>query len=287
MSETNSSSRAIWKGHITFGFVEIPVELRPAVRTGQDVKFHFLDGRSLEPVAFRRVNRTTGKEVPWKQIVRGYEYEKGRHVVVTDDELKHANVKAAQTVDIVGFVELAQIDPFYFDKPYYLVPLNKQSKGYVLLRETLRATGKAGVAKVALRTRQHMAAVIPHGDAIALVLLRFADELVKPSQAGLGPLDLKSVKIRDAELKMAEQVVDGMLEEWDPSQYHDEYRDHVLKLVARKARTGRAQSDDEPAEEPTSARGSIVDLMPLLKKSVEAAQSAKNAGARRRKAKGA
>ena len=282
--------RAIWKGNITFGFVEIPVALATAERSERTIRFHYLDKRDMKPVGFKRVNKDSGEEVPWKDIVRGYQYERGQYVVLSDEELKRANVEVSRTVDIVGFVELAEIDPFFFQKPYYLTPLKKESKGYALLHETLRVTGKAGIAKVVLHTRQHVAAVVVHGPALALVLLRYADEIVEPESIGIEPPDLKSLKIRDAELKLAEQLVDGMMAKWDPKQYHDDYREDVMSLIERKIKTGTVETVEDEDEEKEPRRGSLVDLMPLLKKSLEAAHGAKQGAKelpRRRKAKGA
>jgi DNA end-binding protein Ku len=282
-------TRGIWKGNITFGFVEIPVELRPAERSDREIHARYLDRRDMQPVGTMRINKKTGKEVPWGEVVRGFEHGRGRFVVLTDEELKHADSEAARTVEIVGFVELSEIDPFFFDRPYYLTPLSKSGKGYALLHETLRRTGKAGIAKVVLRTRQYVAAVVAHGPAIALVLLRYAGEILDPETAGIHRLDLKAMKISDAELKLAEQIVDGMMREWDPDEFHDDYREHVLELVARKARTGKTAVVEETAEEGerSSRRGAVVDLMPLLKKSLESARGRRAAHGARRKATGA
>jgi DNA end-binding protein Ku len=282
--------RAIWKGNITFGFVEIPVALESAARSESELRFHHLDKRDMKPVGFRRVNKESGKEVAWSDIVRGYEFERGQYVVLSDEELKRANVEVSRNVEIVAFVDLAEIDLFFFEKPYFLTPLKKQSKGYALLHETLRATGKAGIAKVVLHTRQHVAAVVPHGPALALVLLRYADEMVDPGSLALEPPSLKGLKISAAELKLAAQLVDGMMEKWNPAQYRDDYRDDVLALIDRKIKTGTVEAVDEPSKDKESRRGSLVDLMPLLKKSLAAAQgtrSRKHVLPRRRKAKGA
>lgn len=281
--------RAIWKGSISFGLVEIPVALSTAERSEREIAFHFLDRRTMKPVGFQRVNKETGEEVPWGEIVRAYEHEKGEYVVLTDAELKKANVETSQSVDIVAFVEMSEIDAFFFSKPYYLTPLKKQSKGYALLHETLRRTGKAGIAKVVLRTRQHLAALVVRGPALALVLLRYADELLDPVDAGIEASHDKEKQASDAELKLAAQLVEGMTQKWEPEKFHDDYREDVLELIARKLKTGHVETAGTNGEKPRSGRGgSIVDLMPLLKKSVAAARGGRSdAAPRRRRAKGA
>ena len=280
--------RAIWTGSISFGLVEIPVSLVTAERTQASISFHLLDKRSMKPVGNKRVNKETGEEVPWGEIVRGYEYERGEYVVLSDDELKRANVEASKTVDIVAFVDLDEIDPFYFDKPYYLAPARKAAgKGYALLHETLKSTGKCGIARVVLRTREYVAAVLPRGDALALVLLRYADELVEPKAAGIEGHSLKSLGVREAETKLASQLVEGMTKKWDPSEYQDDYREDVLELVERKIKTGKTETIAEPRGEKTSRRGSLVDLMPLLEKSLATARGGKRGHAPRRRRKGA
>jgi DNA end-binding protein Ku len=281
--------RAIWTGSISFGLVEIPVSLVTAERAQASIAFHLLDKRTMKPVGNKRVNKETGKEVPWGDIVRGYEYERGEFVVLSDEELKRANVEASKTVDIVAFVDLDEIDPFYFDKPYYLAPARKGAgKGYALLHETLKSTGKCGIARVVLRTREYVAAVMPRGDALALVLLRYADEIVEPKAAGIEGHDLKALHVREAETKLASQLVDGMTKKWDPKEYHDDYREDVLELVERKIKTGKTETIAEPrGGEKAERRGSLVDLMPLLEKSLESARGGKRGHAPRRRRKGA
>lgn len=282
--------RAIWKGNITFGFVEIPVALVSAERPESELRFHHLDRRDMKPVGYQRVNKESGEEVAWKDIVRGYEFEGGRYVVISDEELKLANVEVSRNVAIVAFVELAEVDPFFFRKPYFLTPLTKQSRSYALLHETLCATGKAGIAKVVLHTRQHVAAVVAHGPALALVLLRYGDEIVEPDSLGIQPLSPKGPKISDAEMKFAEQLVKGMTQTWSPEQYRDDYREDVLSLIDRKIKTGSAEAVGESAGARSSRRRSPVDLMALLKRSLAAADAAKGRKRvlpHRRKAKGA
>src|SRR5207248_2582064 len=195
--------RAIWKGSISFSLVNIPISLYPATRR-DELKFRLLRGSDLSPVNYKRVAEADGREVPWEQIVKGYEYEKGKFVVLKDEDFRRVDIEATQTVDIIDFVELDEIDPMFFDKPYYLEPQKAGAKAYALLRESLKKSGKVGVAKVVIKTRQHLAAVEPLKDALVLELMHFAEELVEP-----GALEFPDEKQVGAnELDMATELVD-------------------------------------------------------------------------------
>ena len=255
-------ARSIWKGSIRFGLVNVPVALHTA-EEADELSFTLLDRRDLSPVGYQRVNKSSGEEVPWDEIVKGYEYEDGRYVVLGDEDFLQANVEATRTIDIVAFVDAAAIDPVYFDRPYYLAPTAQGEKGYALLRETLERTGRAGIATVVIRTRQHLAALLPRGKALVLVLLRFAHEL-----RGTKGLDLPDAKVSDKELAMAEKLVEGMVEEWDPEAYHDEYRDDLLALIERKVEAGETETVAEPIADDGAAEPQVIDIMSLLKKSV-------------------
>jgi DNA end-binding protein Ku len=276
-------ARAIWKGSITFGLVNIPVGLYGA-ESRDEVSFHLLDQRDMAPVRYKRVNEHSGKEVAWEQIVRGYEFEKGKYVVVSDQDLKRASPEATQTVDIVDFVDLDEISPVYFDKPYYLAPDKKGAKSYALLRETLKRTGKVGIAKVVIRTKQHLGAVIPQGNVLVLDLLRFGHEL-----RDAGDLDIPGGQegVSERELEMAERLVEGMVDRWDPDKYRDDYRNDVMKMIDERVKAGQLESAPETEEEePRPSRGQVIDLMALLKQSVEERGSgAKSSGARKTAAK--
>ncbi|MFZ5476965.1 MAG: Ku protein [Myxococcota bacterium] len=257
-------SRVIWKGHVSFGLVQIPVNLHPATQD-DDLDFTLLDKRNMSPIGYRKVNKSTGEEVPGDEIVRGYAWEEGEYVLVTDEELKAANPAATQSIDIVAFVDGDQLDPRWFVRPYYVAPTKRSAKAYALLRETMRRTGKIGIAKVVLRTRQYVAALMVRGDILVLELLRYAAEV-----RGTQEFDLpgRDVEVGEKELKMAELLVQTLATDWDPSQYEDEYRKDVLALIEQKARTGvtaprRAVEEGEEA-------GEVVDIAALLKKSVEA-----------------
>lgn len=260
-------ARSIWKGSITFGLVNIPVGLYSAEKREETVSFHMLDRRNMARLRYKRVNEETGKEVPWEETVRGYEVEGGKHVVISDEDLARASPEKTQTVDILDFVEAGEISPLFFDKPYYLAPEKKGAKSYALLRETLRRTNKVGIAKVVIRTKQYLSAVLVQDDAIVLNVLRFAHELRDASE-----LDLPSGKegVSERELDMAERLVEGMVSDWEPEKYRDEYHRDLKKLIQERIEAGQFEESPEAPPPPRPERGGqVVDLMALLKRSVE------------------
>lgn len=253
--------RAIWKGSISFGLVNIPVSLVSATRS-EELKFRLLRRRDLSPVNYKRVAAVDGKEVPWDEIVKGYEYEKDRFVVLKDEDFKRVDIEATDTIDIVDFVDLAEINPIYFDKPYYLEPQKGGASAYALLREVLADTHKAGVAKVVIRTRQHLAAVKSSGKLLVLEIMRFADELVDPDCVKLPAAKAPAKR----ELAMAKALVDQLTEKWDPERYTDDYRSALMKLIDSKVKSGGK-------ELPTSARPAKrvtreIDLAEVLRRSL-------------------
>jgi DNA end-binding protein Ku len=258
-------ARAIWKGSISFGLVNIPVGLYSA-ETRDDISFKLLDKKTMSPIHYKRVSEESGKEVPWDETVRGYEFSSGKYVVMSDEDLKRAAPESTQTIDIVDFVDLDDISPLYFDKPYYLGPDKKGSKAYALLRETLRRTKKVGIAKVVIRTRQYLAAVVARGDVLTLELMRYAHELRDPSEVDV-PHSKEGVSQR--EIDMAERLVEGMVSAWDPEKYKDTYRQELMKTIEKRVEAGQLESSPEPAPKPKEARSNVVDLMALLKQSVE------------------
>jgi DNA end-binding protein Ku len=258
-------ARAIWKGSISFGLVNIPVGLYSA-ETRDEIHFKLLDKNTMSPIHYKRVSEESGKEVAWDETVRGYEFERGQYVVLSDEDLKSAAPEASQTIDIVDFVDIDEISPLYFDKPYYLGPDKKGSKAYALLRETLRRTGKVGIAKVVIRTRQYLAAVVARGDVLTLELMRYAHELRDPSEVDV-PRGKEGVS--DREIDMAERLVEGMISAWDPEKYKDTYRDDLMKMIEKRVEAGQLESSPEPAPKPKETRSNVVDLMALLKQSVE------------------
>jgi DNA end-binding protein Ku len=270
--------RAIWKGNISFGLVNVPVMVLPA-ESRKRLSFKLLDKRDKAGIKYERVNDQTGKPVAWQDIVKGYEYEDGEYVVLTDKDFKAAAVEATQTIDIEDFVDREEIDQMYFDQPYYLVPGKKGEKGYVLLRETMERTGKLAIGRVVIRTREHLAAVFPRGDALVLNLMRFHHELVDPKKLDVPAGDVKAYKIKPKEVGLAEKLVDAMSSKWKPEKYKDEYYDQLMGYIEKKAKTGEVAAP-KPRKEKA---GKVIDLMELLQKSVK--EKPKAARASKKKSK--
>ena len=258
-------ARTFWKGSISFGLVEIPVSLRPALQS-DDLSFTLLNRKDFAPVGYKRYDKNTGREVPWDQIVRGYEYEPDEYVVLTDEELRQASPKKTQAIEIVEFVDGSEIDPLYYDTPYYVEPQKKASKSYALLRQALEKSGRVGIARVVLRTRQHIAALLVRGGVLVLILMRYPHELRSADQ-----LDVPAKGATPAEVRMAEQLIEGMTDRWDPGKFKDEYRDDIMALVRKKVRSHQTHTilEPEPGDERPASRKEVVDLMPLLKQSLE------------------
>ena len=258
-------ARGLWKGAISFGLVNVPVELHSAKRRASELDMTMLDKRDLAPVGYKRVNKATGKEVPWGEVVKGYEYQNDKYVVLSDEDFRRANPEAAKTVDIQAFVELADIAPQYFETPYYLIPGKRGEKAYALLRDTLKKAGKAGIATVMIRTKQYLAALIAQDELLVLNTLRYHDELKKASD-----FDIPDAKVSAKEMDMAMRLVDDMADKWQPARYKDTFKDDLLKRIEEKVDAGQTEEITEPAKgarEPKSA--DVVDLMSLLKKSIE------------------
>jgi DNA end-binding protein Ku len=262
--------RALWKGAISFGLVTIPVGLVSAEEKSSEISFHNLDSKTMSRVRQKRVSEKTEEEVPWDDIVKGYEYSKGQYVVLEPEEIEAANPKATHTVDIVAVVCRECIDPPYFTKPYYVVPEAAGRKPYALLREALRKNNQIAVAHVVMRTRQYLAALIPSGDALVLDLLRYADELRSTADLDLPSEDLDEIGVNDKEMKLAEQLIEALVEEWDPAQYTDTYRNDLLDLIKTKVEEGGRTITSMPGKE-AAPTAEVVDIMDLLKRSVEAA----------------
>lgn len=261
--------RAIWKGSISFGLVSIPVSLQNASRT-EELKFRLLRQRDLSPVNYKRVAQVDGKEVPWGEIVKGYEYEKGKFVVLKEEDFKRVDLEATDTIDIVDFVELSEINPVYFHRPYYLEPQKGGTPAYNLLRQVLEQTGKAGISKVIIRTRQHLAAVKANGNLLVLELMRFSDELVPPGAIKI-PAAKKKTSAR--EVTMATTLVRQMTEKWNPKRYTDDYRSALMKLIDKKKKSGGREL---PEKDRTSKRSTnVIDLASVLRRSLEEAGGSK------------
>jgi DNA end-binding protein Ku len=234
-----------------------------------------LDRRDMSPVGYKRVNKTTGEEVPFDQIVKGYEWEDGHYVTLEKEDFKRANVEATQTVDIIGFIDADQISNFLYESPYYLAPGKHGDKGYALLRETLVRSHKVGLAQVVVRTRQHIAALYPVDDLLVLNTLRFATEMRSPEDLDV-PRSLEDAKVQPKELDMAERLVDDMtMEKWDPSEYHDTYRDDLLKLIEQKAK-GKLKA--APKAKAASKSADVIDFAALLERSLSGKRAPKAEG---------
>jgi len=267
--------RAIWKGSIAFGLVSIPVELHTAVRDHRP-KFRMLHARDKSPVRYERVCQREGKPVAWEDLVKGYEYEKGRFIVVTKEDLKTVALKKDRSIEILDFVKADEIDDRYFETPYYLTPDKGGQHAYALLREALREGGRTGIAKIIIRDAQHLAALEVIDQALVLTMLRYSDELV--DTAGLSfPSD---EKVRKPELDMAKMLVDNLASDWDPSKYTDEYRENLMKLIRARM---KGEKPRLPAAE-EMPQGEVVDLMERLRQSL-AAKRAPAGGKRAPKAR--
>jgi DNA end-binding protein Ku len=259
-------ARAVWKGAIAFGLVNIPVDLYPGARS-TSFDLDWIDKRDMSPVGYQRINKVTGKPVPKEEIVKGYEYDDGRYVILTDADFKAANPKATQTVEIVGFVDADAIDPAYYETPYRLAPGKRGEKGYALLRDTLKDTHKVGIAHVVLRTKQYLAAVVPVGDALSLEILRWHNEILDPAEFALP----KKPGVSEKELALAKRLVADMTEEWKPEKYKDTYRAQLTQEIERRVKEGKTETVTQaPREGGAERRGAqVIDLMAALQRSLE------------------
>ena len=260
--------RAIWKGSISFGLVNIPIALYPATRK-EELRFRLLRRSDLSPVNYKRVAEKDGKEVPWDQIVKGYEYEKGKYIVLKDEDFERVDLEATQTVDIQDFVELEEIDPMFFYKPYYLEPQKGGDKAYVLLRDSLEESKKVGIAKVVIKTRQYLAGVKPEDGALVLELMHFADELIDTSQLHLP----KKLEVGKRELNMAKALIDSMSAKWNPEKYRDDYREALMEVIEEKVEAGGKEIKERPKNAPKPTK--VIDLVKVLQQSLEETKSAK------------
>lgn len=274
--EEEAMPRPLWKGAISFGLVTIPVSLYPAKNARDTVTFHMLHAPDLRRVHNLWVDEEA-HQVPYEEIVKGYEYEKDRYVVIGKADLEAANVKATQTIDIMHFVNGADIDIAFYDTPYYTEPAKMGRKAYALLREVLRSTGKIGVAKVVIRERQHLCAILADGPVILAYTLRWPYQLQEASALDLPSEDLAELDLSPEEIAMAGQLVDMMASSWKPEQYRDTYREELLRLVKEKVEKGEVTA--APAPPPREEQeAEVIDIMALLKRSVEENQA--KAGAR-------
>ncbi|MFI5228095.1 MAG: Ku protein [Gemmatimonadales bacterium] len=280
--------RPLWTGSLTFGLVNIPVRLHSAVQSKERVSFRLLHKRDLSPIRYERVCQKEGEAVDWKDIVKGYEYSKGKFVVMTDEDFKAASIESSKTIEIIDFVNAQEIDPRYFETPYYIAPAKGGEKAYALLREAIRRTGMVGIGKITMRTNSlHLAGVKAVGEALVLEIMRFAGEVVDvgeftfPSNDGLRP----------QELQMAQQLVENLSQPFDPEKYTDDYHDNVMKIVRAKMKGKKIEVPEPEQRESTQ----VVDLMARLQESLDMGKkrhrspgarhgaSARSARAKRRK----
>ena len=269
-------ARAIWKGSISFGLVNIPIALYPATRR-EEFKFRLLRKSDLSPVSYKRVAEKDGKEVPWDQIVKGYEYEKGKYVVLKDEDFERVDLEATQTVDIQDFVDQEEIDPIFFYKPYYLEPQKGGDKSYALLRDALKDSNKVGIAKVVIKTRQYLAGVKPEDGVLVLELMHFADELADPGKLHVP----KKTEVGKREMNMAKSLIDSMSSKWNPEKYRDDYREALMEVIEEKVEDGGKEIEEKPkkARKPTK----VIDLVSVLQKSLEQTGTKKKASAKSRR----
>lgn len=272
----NATHRALWSGSLSFGLLNIPIALVGA-KEADPISFSLLDKRDFGHIGYRRYNKNTGKEVPGHQIAKGYEYRDGKYVIVTDEDFRRANPRAVSTIDLEDFVDFSDLDPMLFSHAYYLVPGKNGEKGYRLLREVMEQTEKVAIGKVVLFRKHRLVAIMPRGDYLVLEVMRFAREVLTIDEmSDLAP-QLKGVKISPREVEMAEALVQSMSAKWNPNKYRDTYSEDLLKLIAAKAKKGAAIEAIEPREvEHEISHGKVVDLMPLLKKSLRAGKRLKH-----------
>lgn len=280
--------RALWKGAISFGLINIPIELFTAEKR-DELDFTLLDKRDLSPVGYKRFNKKTGREVPWENIIKGYEYEDGKFVLMSDEDLRRANVEATQTIDIQSFVDIDQVPIFYYEQPYYVTPTKGGDKAYALLRETLVASGKMAIAQIVIRTRQHLAALLPQDGMLQLITLRYPTELRPPEELSVPSANAKKSGVSRQEVEMARTLVEHMSTDWAPEQFHDTYRDDVLALIKKKIKSKQTHTVAEPGEATPAAAsggGKVIDLMALLKNSLQGKNGATKKPAAKAKATG-
>ena len=270
--------RAIWKGSISFGLVNIPIALYPATRR-EEFTFRLLRKGDLSPVNYKRVAEKDGKEVPWDQIVKGYEYEKGKYVVLKDEDFQRVDLEATQTVDIQDFVDQEEIDPMFFYKPYYLEPQKGGDKAYTLLRDALADSKKVGIAKVVIKTRQYLAGVKAEDGVLVLELMHFAEELAESDKLRVP----KKIEPGKREINMAKALIDSMSSKWNPEKYHDDYREALMEVIEEKVEAGGKEIAEKPKKAPKPTK--VIDLVSVLQKSLDQTGRAKKKSTKKSRAR--
>jgi DNA end-binding protein Ku len=276
-----TSTRSLWKGAITFGLVHIPIGLYSATQE-TDVDFDWLDKRTMDPVGYKRINKRTGREIDKENIVKGVQHGKGNYVVLSPEEIAEAYPRTTQTIEIESFIDVAEVPFVYLEKPYYTAPINKGEKVYALLREALRETGKAGLAKVVIHSKQHLAVVLPCGPALVLNLLRWGGEIRAWDDLQLPPQG-KAAGIKEAELKMARHLIEEMSGHWSADDFRDNFHDAIMKLVEAKAKAGETETVEPLEQAPETGGADVIDLTELLRRSLKGGAHAGHAAAAPRK----
>lgn len=260
--------RALWKGAISFGLIHIPVDLHSA-ESAHQIDLDMLDKHDFAPIGYKRINKTTGKEVEWGDIVKGYQFEDKQYVVLSEQDIKRANPESTQTIDILSFINAEEISPIYYEKPYYLTPAKGGDKVYALLRETLKKSGKIAIGQVVIRVKQHLAALIPIDDMIVLNLLRYPEDMHPMDEYKVPKSKNSKTEVSAKEVQMALSLVEGMSETWEPKQYKDNYRNDLLKLIDKRIKSKQTKVLDDSEPPPAATESNIVDIMALLKQSIE------------------
>jgi len=263
-------ARPVWNGTLSFGLLNIPVQLMSGEKR-TDIQFRMLDSRDNSPIRYERINAETGEEVAWKDIVKAFEYDKGSYVVLEQEDIKSAAPESHGAIDVEAFVDADTIGPQYFEKPYVLVPAKKAEKGYVLLREALASTGKIGIARVVIRTREHLCAVIPQGDALLLIMMRYPQELVDVEEYNIPEGKPSEYRITAKEKEFSEQLINSMSGEWSPTEYKDEFRTRLHAVIKKRMKSKGvvAKREDEDHDVAEDAATNVVDFMSLLQQSID------------------
>ncbi|HZH44833.1 MAG TPA: Ku protein [Lysobacter sp.] len=265
-------ARPVWSGTLSFGLLNIPVSLMSGERR-TDISLRMLDARNNAPIRYERVNAETGEEVPWKDIVKAYEYDKGSYVVLEPEDIKSAAPESHDAIEVEAFVDAHAVGPQYFEKPYVLVPAKKAEKGYVLLRESLKATNKIGIARVVIRTREHLCAVMPQGNALLLLMMRYPQEVVDIEEYNIPEKAQGEYRITAKELEFSQQLIETMSTEWAPDEYKDEFRERLQKVIEERVRAhGVVRHDEDTSDVPETAATNVVDFMALLQQSISRKQ---------------
>ncbi|MBI2785268.1 MAG: Ku protein [Legionella longbeachae] len=259
-------ARSIWKGDISFGLVSIPVSLI-STEENNDIHFHLLNSKTKSRVRYQRVDEDTGKEVPWNEIVKGYEYDKNNFIIVDEKEFEKTSPELFKTIDIEEFVNLNEIDTLYYTKPYYLIPEGKNKKAYVLLREALKKTNKVGVAKTIIRTKEYLSLIFPHDNTLLLYLIHFPDEIRLEEELNIPKDSLKSYKISDKEIKMAMDLIKDMTTPWKPEKYHNEYRETLQKWLDQQIKA--VTKSGKKVTKAPKEQSAVIDFVSLLKESMK------------------